>query len=190
MKFFTTPPQEIRTKFEVDLLYKAQSMKPAKPPHPWETEVIIPAAGCMACGWNSDEDLVLISSSGYSITQARTGVLIHRDRDSNLTYERMSNNDLTFQLPLNNEYTSIFGFESGDGIHTTNDGWIVDVIYPWWPRASVIIDNAFKATYTYLNDATKLDINRLDGNIKCGFSPSGKKLVIMGSGGALIYSRE
>ncbi|MCR8656678.1 hypothetical protein [Paenibacillus endoradicis] len=169
MKFFNRSEQEKRTKFD---------------------EVIVPAAGCVACGWNVDENLVLISSSGYSITEAKTGLLIHRDRDSNLTYEKISNNNLTFQVPLSNECISVFGFESGDGIHSTNDGWVIKVISPWWPIESVIIENVFRSNYKYLNDATMIDLNRLDGNIRSGFSPSGNKLVIMGSGGALIYSRE
>jgi len=72
----------------------------------------------------------------------------------------------------------------------TADGWQVEVIYPWWPRATVVLDYLYITNYTYLKNATAIDLQRLDGMIKCGFSPSGKHLIMMGSGGALIYSRK
>ncbi|WP_338543377.1 hypothetical protein [Paenibacillus tundrae] len=182
--------QEKRSDSQLNLLYRAQEMIPTKPPEPWRNEVVIQAAGCIACGWNSDENLVLISSSGYSLNDSDTGLTIHRDRDANNTYDSMSPDQLTFRIPYNDECISIFGFDSGDGNHVTHDGWSVEVIYPWWPLASVIIENVFHPNYNYLESATMIDLNRLDGSVKCGFSPSGNKLVILGSGGALIYTRE
>ncbi|QOT11144.1 MULTISPECIES: hypothetical protein [unclassified Paenibacillus] len=190
MNPFNQSKKEIRTTFEIDLLRFAQAKEPTKPPRPWTAEVIIPASGCIACGWDADENLVLISSSGYSLTQAITGTVIHRDRDSDLTEDHMSGDHLSFRIPLSRQDISIFGFESGDGIHATNDGWMLEVIHPWWPRASVILDQVFVPNYEYLKQATMIDLNRLDGKIKCGFSPSGKHFVILGSGGALLYSRE
>ena len=59
--------KEIRTKFEIDLSHQAQAKEPTKPPHPWIHEVIIPAAGCIACGWDADENLVLISAMGTAL---------------------------------------------------------------------------------------------------------------------------
>ncbi|KOS64461.1 MULTISPECIES: hypothetical protein [Lysinibacillus] len=181
--------KEIRTSFELDLLNKAQSMELTKPPGPWEHETIIPASGVFACGWDQDEKVVLISGSGYSITEPITGTRIHRDDDVNTTYDSISEDNLFFTIPFTKEKIMIFGFEAGDGIHGTNDGWHVEVIYPWWPRATVVIDNVFKANHQYLKDATAIDLDRLDGSIKCGFSPPGNHLMIMGSGGALICSR-
>ncbi|WP_054957316.1 hypothetical protein [Paenibacillus dakarensis] len=189
MDFLKKSWKEKRTKFEIELLHKAQGMSESNPPSPWLKEVIVPASGCLACGWDQNENLVLISSSGYSITEVSSGTRIHRDRDSKLTDKSIRNNNLSFHSPYNGEVIDIFGFEAGDGIHTTNDGWFIQVIYPWWPRASVIIENLYKLNYQYLNDATMIELKRLDGDLKCGFAPSGKSLVILGSGGALIYSR-
>lgn len=189
MNFPKKPLHEVRTPFEIDLLHQAQGMSASNPPSPWGNEIVIPASGCIACGWDQSENLVLISSSGYSITEVATGALIHRDRDSELTDDRISNDQLSFEIPVHNEVIDIFGFEAGDGIKITNDGWSVQVIYPWWPRASVILEHLFRANYQYLKDATLLDIKRLDGDLKCGFSPTGKCLVILGSGGAVVYSR-
>ncbi|WP_285399624.1 hypothetical protein [Lysinibacillus sp. fls2-241-R2A-57] len=181
--------KEIRTSFELDLLKKAQSMELTKPPNPWEHETIIPASGVFACGWDQEEKVVLISGSGYSITEPITGTRLHRDYDANMTYDSISEDNLFFNIPCTKEKIMIFGFEAGDGIHVTNDGWQLEVIYPWWPRATVIIENAFKANHQYLEGATAIDLGRLDAPIKCGFSPSGNHLMIMGSGGAIIYSR-
>lgn len=181
---------DIRTPFELDLLAKAQSLKATKPPSPWEHETIIPANGVLACGWDQDENIILISGSGYSITEPITGLCLHRERDAEWTEDCISEDRLTFHSPLLKKSTSIFGLEAGDGIHVTLDGWQVDVIYPWWPRATVVLDYLFTPRYSYLSNATAIDIQRLDGAIKCGFSPSGKHLMMMGSGGALIYSRK
>ena len=32
----------------------------------------------------------------------------------------------------------------------TADGWQVEVIYPWWPRATVVLDYLYITNYTYL----------------------------------------
>ncbi|MVO99924.1 hypothetical protein [Paenibacillus lutrae] len=189
MNFFKKSTHEIRTPFELDLLGKAQNMQQTVPPEPWIYEVIVPASGVTACGWDEDENLVLISGSGYSITQAITGKRIHRDRDSSLTDAGMSKDYLTFTVPLTGLVMGVFGFEAGDGIFGTDDGWRLDVIYPWWPRASVVLDNVFRQGYRYLEDAVMIDLKRLDGPVKCGFSPSGRHFVVLGSGGALVYSR-
>lgn len=47
MNFFKKPNNEIRTKFEIDLLHKAQVMSESSPPPPWTKEIIVPAAGCI-----------------------------------------------------------------------------------------------------------------------------------------------
>jgi hypothetical protein len=73
MNFFKKPINEIRTKFELDLLHKAQSMSESNPPPPWIKEFIVPASGCIACGWDLNENLILISSSGYSVTDVSSG---------------------------------------------------------------------------------------------------------------------
>lgn len=180
---------EIRTPFELDLLAKAQALKGTKPPSPWIHETIVPANGVLACGWDPDENIVLISGSGYSVTEPITGRRLTRERDADCTDDSISDDRLTFQLPISKQPIPIFGFEAGDGIHMTTDGWHVEVIYPWWPRATVVLDHLYTTHYEYLKNATAIDVQRLDGVIKCGFSPSGKHLLIMGSGGALIYSR-
>ncbi|WHX49628.1 hypothetical protein QNH46_02785 [Paenibacillus woosongensis] len=189
MNLFKNPKKEIRTRFELNLLHRVQAMELTKPPEPWVNEVIIAASGVDACGWDHDENIVLISSSGYSITQPITGLQMHRDRDSQLTDDRISGDYLTFKIPCNDQEISIFGFHAGDGIHITEDGWSLEIIYPWWPRASVLLENVYVHPYEYLKNASIIDLKRLDGRIKAGFSPSGQHLLIMGSGGALVYSR-
>lgn len=72
---------EIRTPFELDLLAKAQALKGTKPPSPWIHETIVLANGVLACGWDPDENIVLISGSGYSVTEPITGRRLTRERD-------------------------------------------------------------------------------------------------------------
>ena len=88
-----------RTPFELELLANAQSLICTKPPIPWAYETSITANGVLACGWDHEENIVLISGSGYSVTEPITGRRLHRERDVDETYDRMSDDRLTFQLP-------------------------------------------------------------------------------------------
>ncbi|MFJ8103088.1 hypothetical protein [Lysinibacillus sp. NPDC096212] len=90
--------KEIRTLFELDLLKKAQSMELTKPSSPWGHETVIPASGVIACGWDQDENVVLISGSGYSMTEPITGSRIHRAYDANTAYDSISEDNLFFTM--------------------------------------------------------------------------------------------
>lgn len=177
------------TEYERLLLSRARSLSPSRPPWPWEREWTVPASGVLACGWDAEEHLVLLSGSGYSITDVRTGERLHRDRNADEVYDRLAQSMLRFTVPYHGQTIDIFGFEAGDGIHLTGDGWSLKTIYPWWPRASVILEQVFAPGYRYLEQAAMIDPGRLDGDIRCGFSPSGRHFVILGSGGAVGYSR-
>lgn len=69
--------------------------------------------------------------------------------------------------------------------------WNIEVIYPWWPHASILISNVFElnaAPREYLDKTHMIHIAELDGWIKCGFSCLGNKFAILDSGGAIIFS--
>lgn len=189
-EMFKNNKQEIRTNYELALLEKAQKMIPQVPPLPWRQQTVLSASGVIAAGWDSKENIILISSnSGYSINHSMTGERILRDRDTDRTENNIIDRGLKFIIPESAEEIEIFGIEAGDGVHLTDEGWSLEVIYPWWPRASVIIDHVFVQGYEYLLNATMLDIPRLDGWIKCGFAPSGNQFMVIGSGGAVVYAK-
>lgn len=181
---------EIRTSFELDLVRAAKALRLGPMPEPWREAIIVPAAGAYACGWDEQEQFLMIGTSGYSLTVPDTGEQVARERDSRLTEKSLSSNDLVFSPPQGGSDIRLFGFEAGGGIRVTEDGWRLEVIYPWWPRASVILEQVFAPGYAYLRQAVLLDTRRLDGPLICGFSPSGRSIAILGSGGATLYSRQ
>ncbi|NGZ74561.1 hypothetical protein [Saccharibacillus alkalitolerans] len=184
------PQTEIRTAFELELLRKAQNLRPGPPPPPWNPAVTVPAAGAYACGWDEQERLLLLGGSGFSLILPETGEVLMRERDVRRMEAGLSRDGLTFTPPQGGSPCGLFGFEAGGGIRLTSDGWSLEVIYPWWPRASVVLDQVFAPGHTYLEQACLLENDRLDGPLLCGFSPSGRHLAILGSGGAVLHSRQ
>lgn len=181
---------EIRTSFELELVRAARSLQLGSMPEPWGAAIIVPAAGAYACGWDEHEHFLMIGSSGYSLTIPDTGERLLRERDARLTEKSLSPDALVFTPPHGGADIRLFGLEAGGGIRVTADGWSLEAIYPWWPRASVILEQVFMPDYAYLRQATLLDTSRLDGPLICGFSPSGRSIAILGSGGATLYSRQ
>lgn len=181
------------TSYQQDILKQARAMKPGEPPHPWGNRLIVPAAGVLAGGWDKNDNIILISSDGYSLTNPASGERLIRNRDSEITFKSISSGYLDFKIPDNGEEIRIFGLNAGDGTHITQDGWILEVIYPWWPLDVVIIKTPFvvgSGLHAYLDRAHMIKLLRLDGWLKCGFSPSDKYFVVLGSGGAEIFSRQ
>ncbi|MEC0245255.1 hypothetical protein P4H65_05535 [Paenibacillus chitinolyticus] len=188
MLFSKKDPADPRTDFERDLLRQARRLTPGEPPPPWRLQTVIAAAGVTAGGWDGDGRIVLIGS-GYSVTDAFTGQRLVRERDEAKTERHLAGGGLTFTVPETGEEIGVFGLDGGDGIQMNADGWRLEVIYPWWPRASVILENVFSGGYRYLAGAVMLEIPRLDGWLKGGFSPSGEAFMVLGAGGAAVFAK-
>ncbi len=131
------------TDHEKDLLERARAMAADEPPHPWGKRIIISAAGVAAGGWDGAENVVLISHEGDSTSDPRSGIRLMRNRDAELTFSSISADRLSFNIPDSDTQMKIFGLWGGDGTHVTDDGWNLEVIYPWWPKASAIIRTPF-----------------------------------------------
>lgn len=179
--------------FEKSILTQARHMTLADPPIPWKRNHIISTAGVFAAGWDEAENVLLISNDGYSLTDPVTGKRIARETNREVTYEAITPDHLSFEIPALEKPMRIFGINGGDGIHLTEDGWELEVIYPWWPRSIVIIRTPFvldSEMHGYLDRAHAIQLERLENTIvKCGFSPSGNRFMISGSSGAEVFSR-
>lgn len=178
--------------YQVGLLNRARALKPTVPPEPWGHKIIVSAAGVLAAGWDQSENVLLISSDGYSLTEPLSGARLIRNRDYEITFASILPGNLYFRTIETQEIIPIFGVWGGDGIHMTEDGWSLAYIYPWWPEATVLIKRPFvpgSGRTGLLDDAYLIQLERLEGWLKCGFSPSGKHFAVIGSGGAEIFSR-
>jgi hypothetical protein len=179
-------------KDEISLLNQMRGLKPSLPPEPWGNRVIVAASGVIASGWDKSENILLISTDGYSLSDSSSGTRVSRDRDREKTFDSILPSYLQFRLTETQEIIDIFGVNGGDGIHRTKDGWTLKTVYPWWPHESVILKPPFvpgSGRHGLLDDAYMIELQRLTGWLKCGFSPAGKYFAIVGSAGAEIFSR-
>jgi hypothetical protein len=180
---------------ELRLLEAARDLEPGDPPSPWGARMVVSAAGVLAGGWDDHENVLVISSDGYSVTEPVTGRRLERDRDYKLTYASLSRTGLSFTIPTTSLTVPIFGQFGGDGIHGTQDGWELERIAPWWPHESIVIRTPDGARKTgiprYRDGVYMIGLLRLeDFDLRCGFSPSGRHFMILGSAGAEVFSRE
>lgn len=184
--------KESRSSFELKLLEKAKGLPSLDESSGWRKSVIIPAAGVIAGGWTKNEEILLISSNGFSLTTI-DGIRIEREEDAELTERMISEDRLSFAHPSTNEEIKLFGLDAGDGVYGNKEGWRIEVIYPWWPRATVTLKNIFDPNHRldeYLDNTFMLDLERIDGWTKCGFSKSGKVFMVIGSAGAEVFVKE
>ncbi len=178
------------TEYQRALLEQARAIVPGPPPPPWETGVAVFAGGALAAGWTHDEHIVVISTNGYSVSNPATGERLVRDRDEQRMYTFLSPDNLSFALPDTDEQVRIFGVWGGDGSHVTSDGWNVEAIYPWWPEVDVVIwPPRGPGGAGYFDGAYLLDLAGIGTWRGCGFSPSGKYLMLLDSAGAQVYYR-
>ncbi len=178
------------SEYQEQLLAHARAMSPGPPPPPWAAIPFLQAGGVLAGGWTQSDQVVLISSDGYSVSSPRTGERLVRDRDDARTMAALAPDNLSFLIPATGERISVFGVWGGDGSHSTADGWAVDVIYPWWPEADVLLwPPRGIGSRGYLDGASLLDGVGGATWRGCGFSPSGDCLMLLTSDGAHVYVR-
>jgi hypothetical protein len=133
--------------------------------------------------------VLLVSLAGYSLTDPWTGERLVRDRDAERAEAAFSRARLTFTVPATRDEVPVFGLPGGDGLHQTPDGWSVEIVYPWWPVPAVMLVPPQGPGTRYLDGAHVLDLPGLGTPLGCGFSPSGRLLMVLDSAGAHLFSR-
>ena len=181
------------TEHERTILREALALEESEPPPPWALGAFIPGGGVIAAGWDLDENVLLVSHSGYSITTP-SGERVTRNRDESLAYKALSPDYLTFEVPEQLRRLGVFGLNGGDGSHRTADGWSLEAIQPRWPRARVLLRaprGPGAGSLSYFAGATRLKLAGLDQHdwLRSGFSPSGARLMVVSPGGCLVLRR-
>ena len=178
--------------YEQNMLTKARQLIPSDPPAPWRYVQDIEAPSLIAAGWDPDENLVLISQAGYSINVAHTRKQLLLDLDADV-YTHLTERRLRFHIPKSQTTINVFGVTSGDGIHYMRSGeevWILNIIYPWWPRGLVTLRPPVLGGRGLWKKTTALKLLLVGGEwMRCGFSPSGEHFVVIGSQGAEVFTR-
>jgi hypothetical protein len=181
------------TEHERNVLREALSVEEGEPPLPWRREALIFAGGVIAAGWTREENILLVSHSGFGIFTP-SGAQLQRDHDVKRAYSALSWESLTFTIPQQRGVVPVFGINGGEGCHLTSDGWSVDLIYPQWPRTRVLLrapSGQGVGNRGSFAGATRLQIEGLDIHdwLRAAFSPSGKRLMVVGSSGCLVFTR-
>lgn len=166
-------------------LADAQQLTAGTPPKPWRLSRTFPAGGAVACGWTTNDDaILLISDNAYSVYKIETGEEVLINFDHNDLYDGYTKDDVHFDVKELGQTVNIFGFRAGGGNRVSSStDWVVEVIYPWWPRAMVILTRVFFIRY-----AIESDLNPVASWLACGFSVSGKHFAILGNEGVEIFS--
>lgn len=188
------PIPTLLTDYERNVLTRARQLIPTEPPEPWRYVKAIEAPPLIAAGWTPDEKLVLISWDGYSITIPDSGERLLLSLDWDIVNEHLTENRLRFRIPNSKTTINIFGVDAGDGIRVSNydeDRWLLNIIYPWWPRKTVVLQRSVLGNQDRWEKTTALKLHLItDVWMKCGFSPSGKYFIVIGSQGAELFARK
>jgi hypothetical protein len=179
------------TRYESELVRAARSLAPSDPPKPWRQAAFIGAGGVTTAGWTAEENVLLLSADGYSVT-APSGERLARDPDAARGYAGLSPDSLSFALPGQASPVQVFGLCGGDGSWVTADAWSLEVIHPMWPRPSLVMRPPTGPGATgYLDGVTRLELQGLDEHdwLRAGFSPSGNHMLVVSTSGCMILTR-
>lgn len=160
------------------------------PPAPWRIVDAFAVGGLLAVGFEEDgERLLLVSSSGQSLFDCRTGEHLHRNHDEDGFDERRL-------LALAVGHASLPPFRMA-GLHggglpaVTADGWKADSVPVDWPIYSLLVTPPgssylgarFGKPHDFVKLAEEYEVRAY------GFSWTGKTLIAATSSDVTIYGR-
>jgi hypothetical protein len=163
-----------------------------EPNLPWKRGAYIGGAGLFACGWTEDNKAFMLFPDYYVIVNPITGEREKMIEDDKLI-ERLSKDNLEFDLKENNQKIKVFGLRGGNGNHYTTDRWILtEILLDSQEKIFGITDyNHFgRSEPIFWKNYDLINLENLEYGQWCGFSPNEKYFGIFGSGGVEIFDRE
>jgi len=119
------------------VVQKIFSMPINSEPAGWNYVNCFAVAGLYAIGFDSSENLVVVSSSGQSIVDTSTGERLYRNRDQS-GYNEKKLEAVPLDKP-NRPPVRMTGL-GGGGLRTlTDDGWKLSIVHKGWPRGRLIL---------------------------------------------------
>jgi hypothetical protein len=147
-------------------------------PPGWRQVTVAAVGGLSAVGFSaSGEGLLVVSTSGLGVFDGASGERVARDADAPGKIDRGS---LTAEGigPLAGERVRVAGIHGG-GLHrTTADGWRVEIAYPDWPDAEILLMARGVSFDEPTGGAGCFKIAHSEPPVACGFSPDGRFLVL------------
>ena len=171
------------------LAARVDSLPVRHPPAPWRPAAVHAVGGLTSVGFSDDGSHLLVTSSqGRGVYDCATGVRVARDPTPDAGHHA---DPLLWDGigPIAGRVVHTAGLWGG-GLHAAApDGWRVDVVWPDWPEATVLVESPGAS---WSAEPSRGDVFRLpnfESPRAAGFSVSGGTLVIAESHTLTIYSR-
>jgi hypothetical protein len=161
------------------------------PPKPWSLLATLAVGGLREVGFDRHSELLLVvSSAGRGVIDCTNATKVARD-DSEY-YEGEAILEATGIGPLQGTIIRMAGLYGGGLPTRTTDGWSVEVLALDWPVEEVILLEPKSFLYGSLNGkATSFHKIGSESEIRaCGFSYSGRSLVIATTSAISVFRRD
>lgn len=176
--------------YQKEYLLEVKKMYPTNKLHPWKLKKSLLIEGLIAVGWNKSNEIVLITNDKYLIYNPLIEMFSDEVYVPNI-FELFSTNNLKFKI--GNRTINIFGLYGGDGNRVSSDGWVLEIIHPYWPNAITLLrEPTVPGNLQKKWAGIKLiELKLIDYyDLKCGFSPDFKSFVISNGNGFEIFVRD
>lgn len=173
------------------LRLKLRALLVGPPPKPWSLATTLAVGGLRAVGFDRHSELLLIvSSAGRGVIDCTDGTRVARD-DSEY-YAGEESLEAAGIGPLQGATIRMSGLFGGGLPTRTTDGWSVEVIVLDWPVSEVVLLEPKSFLYGSLyGKPTAFHKIGSDSEMRaCGFSYSGRSLVIATTSTISIFRRD
>jgi len=178
------------TKHLDELRAQLRRLSRVAPPQPWRAVATVAVGGLRAIGFDRTSELLLVvSSSGRGVFDCASGTRVARDDEE--YYEGERTLEAPGVGPLEGMTVRMSGLFGGGLPTMSADGWSIEVITLDWPEKEVLLlppkSNLFGTLYGRPPSIHKI---ASDSELRaCGFSYSGRSLVIATTSDLTIYGR-
>lgn len=169
---------------------KFVSAQLSAPPSPWQQASVIAVGGLRAVGFDRHTDqLLVVSTQGRSIVDCLSGQKIARDNEE--YFEGEEHLEAEGIGPFAGKLFHMAGLHGGGLRTTTEDRWSLEVVTLDWPTREILLfapgSWLYGSLYSNPDNFSKL---ASESEFRaCGFSHTGRSLVIATASDLTIYSR-
>ncbi|HVJ62309.1 MAG TPA: hypothetical protein VM555_06300 [Tahibacter sp.] len=160
------------------------------PPAPWRRSTVMAVGGLRAAGFDRDSELLLVvSASGRSVIDCRTGEKVARDPSDYWEDQRLL--EAEGIGPLAGKTLRVAGLAGGGLPLYTSDGWWIELAAPDWPDTDVLL----KEPDSHPHDSSREQpaaMHKLHTESElraCGFSCTGRSFIVGTPSDLAVYTR-
>lgn len=167
-----------------------RALQTVSPPKPWHKVGAVAVGGLRAVGFGRESELLLVvSSSGRGVVDCLSGLKVARDDEEYFEDERYL--EARGIGPLDGQTLHMSGLLGGGLPNSTSDGWSIALVTLDWPVHEVLLLEPFASLYDSLRGKPSL-FHKIgaDSEVRaCGFSHSGRSLIVATSSDITVFGR-